>query len=157
MPIRRKTLVISLGALVVLIVVLVLGAVFVLRQYRESETGYKKMPLSTPNAKFELLVAGTYAQRELGLGNRSGLPANKGMLFPYDQESKPCFWMRGMRFPVDMIWLDKSKTVVDVAANVKPGTFPQAFCPKQPAQYVIELNANAAAKSGVTVGKQLQF
>lgn len=40
-------------------------------------------------------------------------------------------------FPIDVLWLDKNKRVVDMRKNVKP--FTPIVIPKRPAKYVIEL------------------
>lgn len=76
-----------------------------------------------------------------GLGGRSNMPKNHGMLFVYDNAGIHCHWMKDMRFALDMIWLDESKKVIKVQENIAPETYPQNFCPDSPAKYVIELNA----------------
>lgn len=65
--------------------------------------------------------------------------------------------MKDMNFALDIIWLDADKKVIDIAYNVKPDTFPDSFCPKQPAQYVLEVNAGVAGERGLQVGKKLDL
>ena len=60
-----------------------------------------------------------------------------------------------MRFSLDIIWLDETLKVVDVRENIAPETYPQAFHPKQPAYYVLEMNAGAAGKNGIGIGSVL--
>ena len=62
-----------------------------------------------------------------------------------------------MKFPLDMIWINADKKVVYVKKNVQPSTYPNTFCPDQPALYVIEVNAGVADKAYLSPGSQLQF
>ena len=46
-------------------------------------------------------VARTPEERGQGLSSRSSLPDEGGMLFVFQQEGQPGFWMQEMRFPLD--------------------------------------------------------
>jgi uncharacterized membrane protein (UPF0127 family) len=50
-------------------------------------------------------VAGTAAAKTRGLSGRAALPRGEGMLFVYDEPRRRSFWMRGMRFALDMVWI----------------------------------------------------
>jgi hypothetical protein len=108
--------------------------------------------------KFSLEVAATPQAQVLGLGNRASLPANHGMLFAFSgPPAAECFWMKDMHFSIDIIWINASKTVVHINPNVSPNTYPKSFCPSEPAEYVIELNAGAASSAGIHDGETLNF
>lgn len=92
-----------------------------------------------------------------GLSGRISMPEDQGMLFVFDRPSRYCFWMKDMRFPIDIIWLSADKKVLEFAENVEPKTYPNNFCPAQPAQFVIEVNAGVAREVKLEEGKQLQF
>ena len=62
---------------------------------------------------FRIEIADTAAKRELGLGERDSLAADAGMYFPLGAAQRWMFWMKGMRFPIDIIWLNEGK-VVDI-------------------------------------------
>ena len=106
---------------------------------------------------FSLEVAATVQSRELGLGNRTSLPADHGMLFVFSHVAPECFWMKDMHFPLDMIWVSSDKKVVHIEQNVAPSTYPNSFCPVTPAKYVIELNAGTAATADIRNGESLDF
>jgi uncharacterized membrane protein (UPF0127 family) len=99
-------------------------------------------------------VAADDASRRRGLAGRDGLAADRGMLFllPHRRQS---FWMQGMRFPIDIVWIDAGR-VVDVTADVPPPRAPGAalptYSPDRPAGRVLEVNAGWAARHGVRVG-----
>lgn len=95
--------------------------------------------------------------REKGLSGRVSLPTEEVMLFVFPEPGLHCFWMKDMQFPIDMIWLDSKKEVIKIESAVQPSTYPERFCPDQPARYVVEVNAGQAQRAGVTVGTRLQF
>lgn len=101
-------------------------------------------------------VANT-AGREKGLSGRASMPADHGMLFMFEQEGRHCFWMKDMRFDLDMVWLDATGTVVTIRDRISPATYPAEFCPDRPAKYVIEVNAGTAAAAGVTVDSRISI
>jgi uncharacterized membrane protein (UPF0127 family) len=67
--------------------------------------------------------ARTPAQTELGLGHRDKVLGD-GMLFYLPQPIQATFWMKGMRFALDFVWINNGK-VVDLTENVPPPANPQ--------------------------------
>jgi uncharacterized membrane protein (UPF0127 family) len=113
--------------------------------------------LETGGRSFLLDVANTPASREQGLGGRQALAASQGLLFVFGGSDSECFWMKGMRFPLDIIWLSNSKKVAYIESNVEPATYPKQFCPAVPTAYGIELNAGTAQAAGIQLGQTLKF
>jgi uncharacterized membrane protein (UPF0127 family) len=107
--------------------------------------------------QYRLVEAQTAAEREKGLSGRKNLALNQGMLFVYQKPGTYCFWMKDMRFSIDMIWLGNSKQVLAVKPNVSPSTYPQSFCPVPNAKYVIELSAGQARAAGIAPGTVIKF
>lgn len=106
---------------------------------------------------FTVEVADTDAKKELGLGKRDGMPADHGMYFPFGAAQYWIFWMKDMRFPIDIVWFRDGK-VVDVSASVPvdpAGTPLKTYTPSDPADAVLELNAGAAARIGLQRGDAL--
>lgn len=106
-------------------------------------------------SKYHMQVADTDAKRERGLSNRDTLTGKTGMIFTYDKPQQLCFWMKDMRFAIDMVWLDQTKHVVAVESAVSPNSYPKTFCHQ--AQYVLEFSAGTAGKERLQAGKQLAF
>jgi uncharacterized membrane protein (UPF0127 family) len=81
------------------------------------------------------------------------------MLFVYDKndQANHCFWMKDMRFAIDIVWLDSSKRIVDIARDVQPQTYPNNFCPGRPTAYVLEVRANTARDLGLEVNATVSF
>ena len=101
---------------------------------------------------FAVELAVTPEERALGLMGRSSLGRNQGMLFVYEGDSTPGFWMRGMLIPLDMVWLDAEGVVAGVTANVSPPpeeSQPPLYYPPRPIRYVLEISAGMAEEMGI--------
>jgi uncharacterized membrane protein (UPF0127 family) len=104
-------------------------------------------------------LAVTDEQRQQGLMFRDKMDENQGMLFIFEGEDVRSFWMKNMRFPIDIIWLDAGKTIVHIAADVPPCPVEpcDSYVPKSGAMYVLELKSGAAARHGLRLNERLQF
>lgn len=115
----------------------------------------KATNLGKQNIHYE--IANTRQSHEKGLSGRDSLPDKSGMLFIFSSSEKYCFWMKDMRFPIDIVWLNEDKQIVFIEHNVLPGSYPKKFCPDQGARYVIEVNAGKVARADLKIGDRLQF
>ena len=107
---------------------------------------------------FSVEVMRTDAGRAQGLMFRKGLDHGRGMLFVFDQEDVYPFWMKNMLFAIDMLWLDEAHRVVEIRSDVPAcGTDPcPVYTPAVKAQYVLEIPAGDAVKSGIKTGDVLR-
>ena len=92
-------------------------------------------------------LADSFASRFRGLMLRAELPAGEGLLIRPTGSVHTCF----MRFPIDVVFLDRDLRVVKIAEGVRPWRLATA----RQARAVLELPAGEAAARGVTVGAQL--
>jgi hypothetical protein len=103
-------------------------------------------------------VADDEASRTRGLSGRDRLDPDAGMLFLLPGDS-PSFWMKGMRFPIDIVWI-KGGRVVDVTAGVQPpaGTNEAlaTYSPRRAASRALEVNSGWAARHGVEPGDRVR-
>lgn len=113
------------------------------------------------NTTIKVDVADTSELRSRGLGGRDSLAQNSGMLFIFQKEDKYPFWMKGLNFPLDFIWIRKN-TVVDLLPNIKPPTPGQSdqsltiYAPKVPVDMVLEVPAGTTSRLGVAVGDKVE-
>ena len=114
-------------------------------------------------AVFGAEVAHTPALRTRGLSGRDGLAPQTGMLFVYESGKAGSFWMRGMRFALDFVWISSACEVVRLTVDVPPpasntgdSDLPTYRSPA-PAAYVFEINAGEAAAYGIEVGDPVRF
>ena len=103
-------------------------------------------------APFTLEIAASFEQRVCGLSNRRSLDQDKGLLFVFEESAKHGFWMKDMRFPIDIVWLDQAGSIVFIAKDIAPETYPEVFTPDQDALYVLEINAGQAETLGLEIG-----
>jgi uncharacterized membrane protein (UPF0127 family) len=94
-----------------------------------------------------------------GLMFRPHLPSDRGMLFLFQRERVPSFWMKDTMIPLDLLFLDGSGTIVEIIADAQPcATEPcPQYVPSQTAWAVLELNAGAAERHGLAAGDTLTF
>lgn len=72
-----------------------------------------------PKALLTIELADTPDKRTKGLGFRQSLASESGMLFIHEEAKKYTYWMKGMQFPIDIIWI-KGDTIADIIANIPP-------------------------------------
>jgi len=104
-------------------------------------------------------VARTEAEKVRGLSGRDRLAPDRGMLFVYEAPVRPLIWMRGMRFPLDILWIRDGR-VVDLVRGAKapaPGEAPEEFAPREDAQYVLEVPAGFVERQGIAVGDRVEM
>jgi len=109
------------------------------------------------NQQLNAELARTESEREKGLGNRSCVRDDQAMLFVFGHSENYDFWMKNMRFPIDIIWVDSHREVTQVTENVSPKTYPKNFTSDQASQYVLEVKAGQAAKLGIISGTKLSW
>jgi uncharacterized membrane protein (UPF0127 family) len=108
-------------------------------------------------------LALTPGARTLGLGGRDSLDGDAGMLFVFPQANVEPFWMRGMRFPLDFVWISADKRVLEVTEDIAapaagtPNAALQLYRPAQPARFVLEINAGRVRALGIQVGDAVRF
>lgn len=102
-------------------------------------------------------IADTAALREQGLSGHPGLKSDEGMLFLFEHAGQYPFWMKGMLFPIDIIWISTDWKIVTIAKAITPETYPEAFFPEDPAQYVLEVPAGFSTQHNLSVGMPVFF
>lgn len=107
------------------------------------------------SAVFRTRVATTQGERENGLSHRLFMPPGSAMLFVFEHAEKHCFWMKDMKFKIDIIWFDENKRLVYQEQNVAPASYPKNFCPPTPVKYVVEVNAGMSLRYGWQIGDKL--
>jgi hypothetical protein len=96
-----------------------------------------------------------------GMMFRESLAPDRGMLFIHGSEGNYPYWMFQVKIPLDLLWLDASRTIVEIRENTPPCPAGSKKCPtyggKYPAQFILELAAGSVAKHSLRVGNALMF
>lgn len=107
-------------------------------------------------------LALTSPEQQLGLGYRNGLDDGTGMLFVFPEPSNRVFWMKGMRFCLDIVWVVNGE-IVGAAENACPdpeGTADadrQRFASPAPVTHVLEVSAGWLAEHGYGMGTEIEL
>lgn len=112
------------------------------------------------NKTFFLDVAKTDKEKEIGLAKYDKLPENMAMLFIFSYPNYYSFWMKNMKFPIDIIYIKDNK-IVDIFTDVPyPKTKNEQlpiYTTKQKANFVLEINANLSKKYNFKIGSSVKI
>ncbi len=105
-------------------------------------------------AEFTIEVADDETERARGLMFRRDFPADRGMLFVFDNTAQRGFWMRNTPLPLDLLFISESGRVVAIRKGVP---FSEAtISPIYPVRFVLELNEGTAALLGIKIGARVR-
>lgn len=109
--------------------------------------------------RFEVELAVTPAEREVGLMYRTELAPNRGMLFVYPDPQRVSFWMKQTLIPLDILFFDGEGRLVQSYANVQPCRRDPCrnYSNEIPAQYVLEVAAGTAERLSIKLGNRLEI
>lgn len=127
-----------------------------LAQNKTKTNEYKPIrlyPLKIGNAGIGLELKVTDNEKYRGLSLRPSLPQNQGMLFVFDKPEKYSFFIRDMKFPLDIIWIDENYKITEIMRNLPIDSPAKPYMPKSPAKYVLEANAGWSQKNKIAIGQ----
>jgi hypothetical protein len=103
----------------------------------------------------------TEADMRRGMMFRDSIAPDRGMLFFHTVSGKYKYWMYQCRIPLDIIWMDRDRRIVEISADTPPCKTDAKDCPNyggsQEAQFVLELAGGMAAKYGLKTGDTIRF
>ena len=153
-PVRLSLLLLA-GALIIL------GIVSVMTARPELHDG-RTVTVKIDKALIKAKVAAKDQSRAAGLAAVPQLSDKDGMLFTYPQPQVPEYWMKGVAYPIDIIWI-RDDTVSEVTANV-PGSaggtpddqLPR-YRPTAPVTHVIEVSGGWTTRNGIQPGDPVRI
>lgn len=122
-----------------------------------ANSSYVQKDITVHGERVRVDIADTSALREQGLSGRARLAPTTGMLFVFQQDGHYAFWMKDMRFSIDMVWLASDGSIVGLFENVAPESYPKSFVPDGGARYVLELPRGYVHAHGVKVGDRIDL
>ncbi len=98
-------------------------------------------------------------ERARGLMYREKLQEDQAMLFLFETEDIHSFWMKNMRFPIDILWLDGNRRIVHIEVRVPPCPHDPCptYTPAAPSAFVLELQSGCAETHRLRVYDRLEF
>ncbi len=113
--------------------------------------------------RFQVELAVTPEAQQRGLMYRDPLPLDGGMLFIQPHRAPARFWMKNMKFALDILYFDGHGRLLEIHSAVPPcpqsSNSPDDDCPlyesAQAIEYILELSAGTAVKFGIKPGDRL--
>ncbi|MFA6459471.1 MAG: DUF192 domain-containing protein [Candidatus Paceibacterota bacterium] len=122
-----------------------------------ADSEYEVVEIATASSTIRALVADNDEKLELGLGGRTTLSHDAGMIFDFGAPGMYGFWMKDMSIPLDIVWIDEDKKVLGILSNLAPETYPNTFNSPSVIGYALEVNAGVAKELGIATGTILTF
>jgi len=149
--------------IIILFIILVFIAVFgiIFQSFRRNSIPFLKSPKATiDNHSFNLTVAKTLKETQIGLSEKKSLDQNSGMFFVFEGPAFYSFWMKNMKFPIDIIFI-KGDKIVTIYENVNPpktiNESLSTYKPEEPADKVLEINAGLSKKYNIKKGNTVKI
>jgi uncharacterized membrane protein (UPF0127 family) len=122
----------------------------------------QKLPFSTLKVQtstgkehmFQVEVARTSQEQQIGLMWRLALKPNEGMLFPFPTPRIASFWMRNTYISLDLLFIKKSGHIANIAANAVPLSEALLISDGE-VSAVLELAAGTAQRLGIKPGDRV--
>lgn len=141
---------ISCGIIVLCILALLYAHyVFTARQWKDTDTAM----ISIGTLRVRAEIAASALKKSAGLSARISLQKDSGMLFVFSQAYRYPFWMKGMRIPLDIVWI-RDATVIFISKDVpapEKGSFPATVRPPEPVDMVLEIPAGTIEQYNVNI------
>ncbi len=117
------------------------------------------------NKELRVQIVSESEEMQQGLSNRNSMTENEGMLFDFGSPAtRPVFWMSGMKFDLDFIWI-KDKKIISITPNVPApvgngnseiGNLP-TYSPPSDVDMVLEVNSGWCEKNDIKIGDPIKI
>jgi uncharacterized membrane protein (UPF0127 family) len=124
-------------------------------QIKGAQIQYSSIIIKDKKVRAE--IADNEATRMKGLSGREELGADEGMLFVFEKSDIYPFWMKEMKFAIDIIWI-KDKKIVDIVKYAQPPTADGktiTYTPRAEADLVLEMMAGFCTENNVKIGDEI--
>ncbi len=135
--------------------VLVFGMVFA-QNYLKTKTP----TVAINNRIFELKVAESQKEKEIGLSATKSLQENQGMIFMFDKPDYYPFWMKNMTIPIDIIYINNDKIVTIIDNALPPKNQDEKltiYTPLEASNRVLEIKAGLSKTYNFKKGDNVRY
>lgn len=108
---------------------------------------------------FQLIIAKTEEEKQIGLSKHEKPDEDKAMLFIFEKKDYYRFWMKDMKFPLDIIFIsdDRISKIVEDAKPPKSGTELTIYPASEPVNKVLEINSGLSKKYNFKAGDKVEI
>jgi uncharacterized protein len=128
--------------------------------HTSAQNQYIRTTVTVKNTTLFVDLALSPDQQSRGLSGREKMSENQGMLFVMQSPGRYGFWMKEMKFPLDIFWLDTKGTTVYFKQNLQPCLtilICPTYTPDTDSLYVLETVAGFAQRHAIAKGTQFNF
>lgn len=119
---------------------------------------YPRIEATIGSEKFTPLQTRDIKENRLGLGAVPVLPKNYGMTI--SGKDRIGVWMKGMKYPIDIIWIDKDGRVIHIVHDAQPSSYPKTTYYNPIGTYadlVVEIGAGEAKRLNLENGAKISL
>jgi hypothetical protein len=107
-------------------------------------------------SRIEAAVADDQEERNAGLMDVRSLPADKGMIFIFENEGPLSFWMANTPLALDIIFVNKDMEIVRIHRNTTPFS-EQSYVSGEDALYTVEVNGGYTVNYDINEGDRIEL
>ena len=118
---------------------------------------YLKAKVSIDGLQLSADIPTTRELMAKGLAVKNELREDESMLFVFEESSRDSFWMKDMRFPIDIMWVDSNGRIVHIEENLEPCPLVlvcHSYAPTMDSQYVLETVSGFAQRHNIDLGTE---
>jgi hypothetical protein len=149
--------------LVIIVLLIIVGGIRFAQGYLNEEkvSILKKTPtIAIADRNFKVIVADSQKEQEIGLSETKSLAEDQGMIFLFKKPDYYSFWMKKMKFPIDIIFINND-TIVSIENNAQAPKDDNenliVYTPAGPSDKVLEIQAGLAKKYNFKNGDKIKI
>lgn len=148
--------------LFILLLIIIGGVYYTQNGFTFPLSFQKTVVVTIKDHQFKPTIAKSDKEKEIGLSTKTSIDDNSGMLFIFDKSDYYAFWMKNMKFPVDIIFINKNR-IATIHSNVKvPASDTKdenipIYKPEEPADKVLEIKAGLSDKYSLKKGDEVKI
>lgn len=145
--------------LIISIIALAAGLYFLFFRVLFSVGDYGKDVVEINGEKINIEIVKSALAQARGLSVKESIAGDHGMLFVFSDSAVRNFWMKGMKFPIDIVWISGRK-IIGFAENVPPqpgvkDSELKLYSSPGPADKVLEMKAGSVRRLGIVSGTEI--
>lgn len=151
----------SKSRLIILFLALCAVAIFYFynsaKEVKSPNSEWKQTEIKVADKTLNVYLAQTPLETEVGLSAFQNISNNQGMLFSFNPPQKPGFWMKDMKFSIDIIWVNNNQ-IVDITKNLSyqdSGLI--KYYPNVDISHAVEVNAGWCEKNSIKLGDSVEI
>jgi uncharacterized membrane protein (UPF0127 family) len=115
----------------------------------------KQIPLKVGSAHIKVWLMDESLKREEGMMwlTEKDVKADEGMLFVFDHPQELSFWMQNTLIPLDLMFVDANKNIINIAQGKALDTSP--IPAERVGEYVIEMKKGSAQRLHINKGDKV--